>query len=414
MWNISGSMKALSIVSTFLLLFSTQAELPDKYNEALVPAYELPEVLIKENGERVEDALAWSDRRAELLQLFAEHMHGHVPAGVSNEIFPKVRKQVDFLDGRATLREVRVHFVEPDGPFMDLLVILPAGEGPHPLFLGFNFGGNHTIHPSRDISLTESWVKKIRWMPEGAVVDHRATDLGRGCCHRWPVEDMIDSGIGLATAYYGDVDPDFDDGFKNGVHAIFGQPKKNEWGSIATWAWALSRAMDYIETVPECDSEKVAVFGHSRLGKTALWAGANDTRFAMVISNNSGSGGAALTRRRFGERLQDGNTMFPYWFSKRFHDYNEKEDTLPIDQHQLLALIAPRCLHIASASEDLWADPKGEYLSAYHAAPVYELLGKQGLGKEVRYHKRHGKHDVMPFDWQQFINTFQSEVIFAD
>jgi hypothetical protein len=301
---------------------------------------------------------------------------------------------------------------------IDLLIYQPKGKQPVPAFLGYNFNGNHTTNPDTAIMITSNWVMNSE---ELGITDNKASALSRGADYsRWPAELIIQNGFALATAYYGDVDPDFDDGFQNGIHGlIYGtgeKPGPDEWGSIAAWAWGLSRIMDYLETDPSIISQKVAVIGHSRLGKTALWAGAIDERFAVVISNNSGCGGAALSKRAFGETVERINTSFPHWFCDNFNNYNRKEKNLPLDQHMLIALIAPRPVYIASATEDLWADPKGEFLAGLAADTVYRFLGLPGLNVKtmpdpdhpslegyIGYHLRTGKHDITTWDWEQYI-----------
>lgn len=416
---------AISLLFSLLPLAAEEIAGPN-YDESKVPAYTLPDPLVFEDGKPVKSAEDWSKRRAELLKLFAEHVYGNTPVGRPGDMWFKPRKKVDdFLGGKATMEEIRIHFSAGDkGPFVDLLLVKPAKkkEGGFPTFVSPNFPGNQGINASPEITITQSWVRETKdAVKEGMVVDHHATEKSRGVqASRWALEKIVAQGVAVATFYYGDLDPDFDDGFENGIHALYGKPADNEWGAIGAWAWGCSRVLDYLETDGSIDLKRVAVMGHSRLGKTALWAGAQDERFAMVVSNDSGCGGAALSRRRFGERVARINTSFPHWFAKNFRKYNENEAALPVDQHELIALIAPRLVYVASAVEDEWADPKGEFLSALHAGPVYELLGKKGVGvaempglntpvgETVRYHIRSGKHDVTDYDWDQYLKAILS------
>ena len=412
----------LMLAATLVPLLPAQAREPN-YDEKQVPAYVLPDLLLTEDGRQVKTARDWRKiRRPEILELFRSQMYGRRPGQLL-----ELRSRVTSVDSRAlggtaVRKEVSLYFSpERDLPRMDLLIYLPvSGSGPVPAFLGLNLNGNHSIHPDPGISLTKNWMRPSK--VEGAVVENRATEKGRGTfSRRWPVEKIIGRGYALVTAYYGDIDPDYHDDFRNGVHPLFyrpGQtrPDADEWGSIATWAWGLSRALDYLETDPGIDAHKVAVLGHSRLGKTALWAGAEDERFALVISNNSGCGGAALSRRRFGETVARINRVFPHWFCGNFKQYGGKEERLPMDQHLLVALVGPRPVYVASAAEDRWADPKGEYLSARHASPVYALLGLPGLPGDsmpgvnqplmgtIGYHIRSGRHDVTDYDWDRYLD----------
>jgi hypothetical protein len=357
----------------------------------------LPDPLIAADGTKVADASAWNNkRRAEVLELFRENVYGRAPVARPAELrFETIEENRDAMEGKATLKLVRIAYAGRGGQGSIRLVLFTPNNAPAPApcFLLICNRPTDNIDPTRE--------KKSPF---------------------WPAEQMIERGYAAAAFHNADVDPDKHDGFKDGVHGIFDNPGErapSAWGTIAAWAWGASRVMDYLETNPEIDPKRVGVVGHSRGGKTALWAGAEDPRFAMVVSNDSGCGGAALARRKQpkAETVARINKSFPHWFNDNYKRYSDREDELPVDQHMLAALIAPRLLYIASASEDLWADPEGEFLSGVHASPVYRLFGSEGLTPaafpkpdsplhegRIGYHLRTGKHNLTEYDWARFMD----------
>eukprot|EP00009_Paramoeba_aestuarina_P007384 CAMPEP_0201520598 /NCGR_PEP_ID=MMETSP0161_2-20130828/11969_1 /ASSEMBLY_ACC=CAM_ASM_000251 /TAXON_ID=180227 /ORGANISM="Neoparamoeba aestuarina, Strain SoJaBio B1-5/56/2" /LENGTH=378 /DNA_ID=CAMNT_0047919027 /DNA_START=78 /DNA_END=1211 /DNA_ORIENTATION=+ len=371
---------------------------PGNYDESKVPHYTLQDPL-----ESVSSPQDWPKRRSEIYQQFEEEMFGKAPTFDKTKLeVRKDRNDVEFMGGQGVLCQPLLLVA---GCEIQLCMILPKSDKPVPVFVGYNFHGNHSIHPEKSIALAKGWVFRVE--------NNTASDDQRGFkSSRWPLEEIIQRGYGVVTMYAGDVDPDFHDEWKNGVHGAYPTPGPGEWGTIAAWSWGLSRVMDYLESNEQVDEKRVAAIGHSRLGKTSLWAGASDKRFSMVISNNSGCGGAALSKRCFGETVERVNTRFPHWFNGNFQKYSDNEEKLPFDQHMLLSLIAPRPLYVASAEEDLWADPHGEFLSVLAADPVYRLLGTEEfpvkkipqvdepvVASRRGYHIRTGKHDITAYDW---------------
>ena len=419
---IPTSIPMIYIFSLLILLSSISGftqEFTPNYEESKIPDYELPDLLTAQDGSKITTKAQWQDvRRSEILSDFEKYMYGRVPEGEIDINIDQI-KEVAALEGKAIMKEIKMTFSRNSKQLtMDMLIFLPKTQSKTPVFVGLNFYGNHTISDEPNISIPTSWSRNSE---QFGITDNTPNEKSRSARkNRWAIEKIIDRGYGVATIYYGDIDPDKND-FSDGIHTLFytkdqTQPKSDEWGSITAWAWGLSRAMDYFEDDNAIDESKVAVMGHSRLGKTSLWAGALDQRFAMVISNDSGCGGAALSRRRFGETVWRINNSFPHWFNDNFNEFSNNEDALPIDQHMLIALIAPRPVYVASAEDDQWADPKGEFLSAYHAGPVYELFDVEGLPtdkmpevnqpihKSIGYHVRTGGHDVKDYDWEQWMD----------
>jgi hypothetical protein len=406
----------IAIMLVFIVAKTVSAS--GHYDETKVPQYTLPDPLLAKDGSVVTTARQWkSFRRQEILSLFEQEVYGRRIANPEKLRFEFHPIQRDALGAKAIRKQVTIH-IESEGKThaMHLLVYLPTSINKKvPLFLAYNFNGNHSISADPGIDLPSAW---MRW-PN----NHRAQEKDRGkSTSRWPVEMILDRGYGIATVYYGDIEGDHPEGWKDGIRSQFTKDKHGaiitpkDSGAIAAWAWGLSRAMDYLETDGDVNAKQVIVMGHSRLGKTSLWAGANDERFAITISSMSGCGGAALSRRAFGETVKRINTTFPHWFCGNFKNYNDNESKLSIDQHELIALMAPRAVYIASAEKDLHADPHGEFIAGEKAGPVFQLFGKTGVGVKLQpevnqpvgdyigYHIRTGKHDVTDYDWNAYLD----------
>jgi pimeloyl-ACP methyl ester carboxylesterase len=363
------------------------------YFEEKVPPYKLPEVLSSPKGTKVKNAGTWEkNRRNEILELFRENVYGRVPSTPYEKTFTLINEDKNSMGGASTLKQIDIK-IESSGKSLDIhltLFVPNKVAKPVPAYLLIDNRGPQNTDPTR----------KLR-------------------SEFWPAEEVIARGFAIAVFSNADVDPDNFDEFKNGIHGLLdrGERKPDSWGTIAAWAWGASRCMDYFETDRDINSKKVAVVGHSRGGKTALWAAAEDQRFAMAVSNESGCGGAALARRKYGETVARINNAFPHWFCTNYRKWANNEDSMPVDMHMLISLIAPRAVYVTSASEDLWADPKGSYLSLYHSVPVFKLfekgmtlpermppLNKQITSGKLAYHVRDGAHNLLLRDWNWFMD----------
>ena len=392
---------------------------------------QLPNPLTTSDGRPVTSAEQWrATWRPELLKLAEEQMYGCAPERPKNIRFEVQEQASNALGGKATRKQVAIYLDgDAKGPKTELLIYVPNDrKGPAPAFLAINFWGNQTVNADPAIRLPSSWEEsgKYPWADLSVMKEHRATEASRGInASQWPIEKIVEHGYALVTFYRGDIFADSllgneypGDPLQTGLLGAHPelQTRDDNFSGIGAWAWVLSRALDYLETDPTINAHKVAVFGWSRLGKAAIWAGAQDERFAMVISNESGKGGAALSKHLAGETIEHLNQAYPYWFCKNFRKYSQNESALPFDQHEILALIAPRPLYVASAIEDTGSDPLGEFLAAQTAAPVWSLLGQIGLTANempavnepvqgrVSYHVRSGGHDVTEFDWTQYLD----------
>lgn len=378
----------------------------------------LPDPLTMLDGRKVTTKRMWEkERKPELRQLVQHYMYGFAPPAPRKVEATVVREDRAALGGRATLKEVTLRFGPPGTPALHLLMVTPNGQKRVPLFLGLNFAGNHAVLSDPKIRLPEAWV----YPNYPGVVNNRATDAGRGSqVEVWNVDRIVERGYGFATFYSGDIDPDKPD-FTDGVHPHYlkaGQKElgPHDWGTIAAWAWGFSRAIDYLVTDAAVDARRIATVGHSRNGKTALLAAALDERIALTIPTQAGCGGTAPSRGKVGESVKQINDRFPHWFNDTFPQFNEATDRLPFDQHCLVALVAPRPVLFANATEDTWANPEGQFEVLKAADPVYRFLGSEGLevsgmppvgklvGSRLGYFIRPGKHSMNREDWSAFLD----------
>lgn len=373
------------------------------YDEAKIPHYVLPPLLVTADGKPVKTAEAWRNtRRPEVLSLFSNLVYGRTPTPASpiETTYEVLEEDSEFMEGKATRKDIRIRFRNDQGEAeMTILVFVPnAAEKPVPAFMKHSFNSTR----SRDFKV------------------HR-TKPGHIRCG-WPLGEFFDRGYAFVAVYQQDLVGHNEVGFDRGIHKLFFQPgqsfpKAYEWGVLSAVAWGGMRTMDYLETDDDVDHSRVAIMGHSKMGKATLWTAAQDERFALAVSAQSGCAGAALWRRKSGETLKKMVTRFPYWLCRNAWKFVGQEADLPVDQHMLLACIAPRPVYVASGVEDTWADSRGEYLSAYHASGVYRLLGKTGLSSEaspapgesileshVGYHVRGGGHSLELYDWRRFLD----------
>jgi hypothetical protein len=405
------------VVACVVTATATAGEFPEV--GALPSRPELPDPLVMLNGERVRTREEWvSKRRPELKALFQHYMYGNTPPPPYKIDAKVIHADPRAFNGKAALKEIAISFGPPDMPRIHLLLVVPtARKGPAPVFVGMNFCGNHTLVNDPGVRLPTAW------MPNNCpgCKNNQATDAGRGKqIDVWALEQSIDRGYAVATFYCGDIDPDRAD-LRQGVQPQFEKsglvkPGPHAWGTIAAWAWGVQRAVDYLVTDKDIDRTRIAVVGHSRLGKTAILAAAFDERIALAIPHQAGCGGTAPSRGKRGESVKQINDRFPHWFTGAFKQFNDQPDRLPFDQNCLAALMAPRPVLFTNAVADTWANPPGQFDVLQAAEPVYRLLGADGLdarsmpdtGKlidsKLGYYIRPGKHSMTPEDWKVFLD----------
>ncbi|MDY3553953.1 acetylxylan esterase [Gemmata sp. JC717] len=411
----------LSLASLGLLLMSALAipadfPPPDK----LPSAAELPGVLTARDGTKVTTRKEWEEkRRPELKALFEHYMYGRFPEKPKQVTAKVLFEDAKALDGKGTLREVELTFGPPEWPKIYLLIATPNDKTPAACFVGPNFGGNHLLTDHEKVRVPTAWVPAN--YPGVEKGTNKATAAGRGKqADTWPLRQVVEKGYAVATFYCGDVQPDRPN-VREGMHATLppaeGGAPGDGTATVMWWAWGCHRAVDFLVTDKAIDPKRLAVVGHSRLGKTALLAGAFDDRIAVVIPHQSGCGGAGPSRSKNpkAEPVKRITTVFPHWFCGHFSAFGDDTTKLPFDQHSLIAICAPRPVLLTNAEDDQWANPPGQFDMLAAAAPAYKLYGddrpvaakvpEQGKLSDERlgYFIRAGKHAMTPDDWNVYV-----------
>ena len=391
----TGQLCMTALVAWLLVMPAQAQQSATNIDESKVGSYTLPDLLRQYDGRTVSDSTSWmSQRRPELLELFAANLFGRTPPTHITPRTELVERDGPGLGGLARRTQVRI--IVGDGPeAVKIRVVLfaPAKATTRvPVLLHIGFSPNVLVFDEPGIDEGMAWDGRTKQR----VPDRKALLLAG-----FDAKPFIEKGYAVAHVYYGDIEPDFDGGAAFGVRKALGgtaNPRKpDEWGAIGAWSWGLSRIVDWLQTDPAIDGSRIALSGASRLGKTTLWAAAQDPRFTVVMPIISGEAGAALSRRNFGETIADisSPTRYHYWFAPRYQSYAADISRLPIDAHMLLALIAPRPMLLVNGDEDTWSDWQGEIDAAAAARPVYTLFGRQN---DLQIFTHHGGHKLLPED----------------
>lgn len=412
------------------------ANIPVNYTEAKTGSYTLPDPLKLADGTPVTDAKTWFEkRRPEIFKIVEENEYGRVPGRPDAMTFDVFDKGTPAFDGKALRKQVTIYFTASKTEhYVDVLIYLPANAaGPVPVLLNFGWTGNNlaaSTDPGVKVGRQWSAQEKKRVPSVPAPTPPAGGRGGGGPGRNVNVMQVVDRGYGFAIFNYNDIDVDQLNALEHGIRAAYlkpGQttPASDEWGSVAAWGWGASRIIDYFETDPAIDAKRITITGASRLGKTVLWEAARDERIACVISSISGEGGAALSRRDYGETVAHlvAPSRFPYQFAINYQKWQgTKFQDAPWDAHMIIALVAPRPILLQTGSTDTWSDPYGEFLAAKAATPVFELLGKKGieqysqpgLGKPLMntlgYLMHDGPHGVQAVDWPIFLDFMDAHL----